>query len=550
MKRRSLTGILPVIFLGIATETPTLIAQSTGTFSATGSMATGRYGHTATLLRDGRVLIAGGFTDASGLYAGIPDFRTGGITATAELYDPVTGTFTPTGNMTAARAYHSATLLQDGRVLIASGRGTDRSEDNLASAELFDPLTETFTATGNMSTHSFNDVNTATLLRDGRVLITGVSRAELYDPVSGTFTVTGNMTVPPTFATATLLPDGRVLLANLEHAAIYDPATESFIATRGTTAGETGGAILLPNGKVLVAGGNNDPGPLDIAELYDPSTATFAGTGNMTAPRSNFTMSRLPDGKVLIGGGSTWTAFTLPGGATGMASACCLNSVDLYDPDIGVFTAAGSMAAARAGQTATLLQGGQVLIVGGSGGVPVDASTLSNLFPSFGFLGGAIALATAELYTPAQASLPTSWVQVISKNSGKCLDVTGGPSATDPGTPIQQWACWGGSNQAFLFTPVEGGYEITAQNSGLQLDVTGGPAAVEDGVHVIQWPYWGGSNEIWQVLPVADGYYKIVALNSGKCLDVDGISLSDGAAVQQWSCWGGDNQSWQLVPIP
>src|SRR4051812_12332664 len=99
MKRRLLTGILPVIFLGIARDTPTLIAQSTGTFTATGSMTAGRYGHSATLLRDGRVLIAGGFTDASGLYGGIPaDFEGRGITASAELYDPVTGQFVGTGN--------------------------------------------------------------------------------------------------------------------------------------------------------------------------------------------------------------------------------------------------------------------------------------------------------------------------------------------------------------------------------------------------------------------------------------------------------------------
>src|SRR3954468_1840740 len=127
MKRRLLTGILPVIFLGIAMDAPTLVAQSTGTFTATGSMANGRYGHTATLLRDGRVLIAGGYTDASGLYGGIPSTFGQGITATAELCDPVSGQFTPTGSTTAARAYHTATLLQDGRVLIVSGRGTDRS---------------------------------------------------------------------------------------------------------------------------------------------------------------------------------------------------------------------------------------------------------------------------------------------------------------------------------------------------------------------------------------------------------------------------------------
>jgi hypothetical protein len=141
--------------------------------------------------------------------------------------------------------------------------------------------------------------------------------------------------------------------------------------------------------------------------------------------------------------------------------------------------------------------------------------------------------------------IPGSWVNIVSKNSGKCLDVAGISSA--PATPLQQWTCWGGDNQKFQFTPVPGGYEITAKNSELQLDVNGGPGATQNGVPIIQWPYWGGSNEIWQVNPTGEGYFSIVALNSGKCLDVAGISVYDGAAVQQWTCWGGDNQKWQFI---
>ncbi|MFL6417782.1 MAG: RICIN domain-containing protein [Bryobacteraceae bacterium] len=144
--------------------------------------------------------------------------------------------------------------------------------------------------------------------------------------------------------------------------------------------------------------------------------------------------------------------------------------------------------------------------------------------------------------------VPAGWAQLISKNSGKCLDVSG--ISTEAGAFIQQWSCWGGDNQKFEFTPVDGGYKITAKNSGLQFDVAGGPSATQDGIRIIQWPYWGGSNEIWQVTLTSDAYFTIVALNSGKCLDVSDTSKSDGAGVQQWSCWGGDNQKWQLVPVP
>jgi hypothetical protein len=156
----------------------------------------------------------------------------------------------------------------------------------------------------------------------------------------------------------------------------------------------------------------------------------------------------------------------------------------------------------------------------------------------------------ADYVSPNNAPppIPTSWVSIVSKNSGKCLDVTG--HSTTAGTGIQQWTCVGGTNQLFRFTPVQGGYEITAQNSGLQLDVAGGPSATQNGVRIIQWPFWGGSNEIWNVQPTSDGFFTIVPLNSSKCMDVTGISLINGAAIQQWACTGGANQKWQFVPVP
>jgi len=147
------------------------LAQSTGTFVPTGNMTISRAGHTATLLKDGRVLITGGVNASYG-YAG--------SAGTAELYDPSTGTFAATGNMTTNRALHTATLLSDGRVLI-SGEYTGDS-----SAELYDPATERFTLTG--STADVRGTQASNLLSNGKVLITGPPSVELYDPASASFT--------------------------------------------------------------------------------------------------------------------------------------------------------------------------------------------------------------------------------------------------------------------------------------------------------------------------------------------------------------------------
>ena len=197
------------------TPIPTPILAPTPGFSETGSMATAREFHTATLLSDGRVLIAGGQNLTADM-CGAP------ILASAELYDPATGTFSPTGPMASARESHTETLLTDGRVLIAGGVKGGLWTDLLASAELYDPSIGTFKPTGSMTTARSKDAEempTATLLSDGRVLIAGgksdrgLASAELYDPRTGTFSPTGSMTVARAGHTATLLSDGRVLIA-------------------------------------------------------------------------------------------------------------------------------------------------------------------------------------------------------------------------------------------------------------------------------------------------------------------------------------------------
>lgn len=142
--------------------------------------------------------------------------------------------------------------------------------------------------------------------------------------------------------------------------------------------------------------------------------------------------------------------------------------------------------------------------------------------------------------------VPTGWVYLVSKNSGKCADVEG--ISFTPGAAIHQWSCWGGENSKWQFVPVTGGYKLTNKNSNLQLDVQGGPSAAWDGALMIQYGFWGGSNEIFNVNPTADGYVTISPLSTGKCLDVSGISKDDGAPIWQWSCVGGENQKWSLVP--
>ena len=269
-----------------------LYDPKTGTFTPTGSMSTAREDHTATLLADGRVLIAGG--NDTGEHT----------VASAELYDPTTGMFSPTGSMTAAHGFHTATLLQDGRVLVAGGDPTAwASSGILASADLYDPTTGTFTATSPMiATRAYQ---TATLLGDGRVLIAGggtgtssLSSAELYDPVAGRFTATGSLVQPRTYQTATLLTDGRVLLVGgdsyggdwgaaawLASAELYDPRTGSFTATDAMSDGRVfHQAPLLADGRVLVTTGDGRTARFAPASIYDPEAGTFSQPAPVPSP--------------------------------------------------------------------------------------------------------------------------------------------------------------------------------------------------------------------------------------------------------------------------
>jgi hypothetical protein len=273
-----------------------LYDPASGTWAVTGIPVTGISSHTATLLPSGEVLVAG---------------------ASAELYDPASGTWSATGSFGTARDDYTMTLLPNGKVLVSGGFNSVA----LASAELYDPARGTWNATGSL--HTARHFHTATLLPNGKVLVAGgadvggipLASAELYDPASGTWTTTGSLATARFLHTETLLPNGKVFVAGGEdllpypqastRAELYDPVSGTWTTTGSLNTARSYGdtATLLPNGKVLVAGGTNSTGRLASAELYDPASGTWAGTGSLVTARSDHTAALLPDGNVLVGGG-------------------------------------------------------------------------------------------------------------------------------------------------------------------------------------------------------------------------------------------------------
>jgi hypothetical protein len=362
--------VLPLLFSIVAGASISQ-GQPAGTFTATGTMTTPRHEHTATLLHDGRVLITGGFVTGAGDLLRATD--------SGELYNPSTGTFARTGSMTKARYEHTATLLPDGRVLIAGGG--DASGHLALEAELYDPATGNFTATGSMAAGHWR----ATLLGNGKVLMAlpADASAEIYDPSTGTFTATGGYADNSTLwvaETANLLADGRVLIAGDSTAELYSPVTSIFNLTGTMIYGYAAvgrSATLLTNGKVLFAGGSidtefNSGGDLwyPYAELYDPSTGSFTASGNMIHARWAHAATLLPDGAVLITGG---------------AAADFVQSAELYDSSARTFRFIGNMTTQRAFHSATLLGDGRVLIAVGCAalkhrchGNPTSPSTAGN----------------------------------------------------------------------------------------------------------------------------------------------------------------------------
>jgi len=360
MRLLRLSVISGLLLVAFAPATSAL-AQASGAWAATGSMTTGfgQGASTATLLQNGQVLLAGG-----------------GAGTSADLYNPATGTFSPTGSMTDARNGAPATLLQNGEVLFTGGENS--SSEAQANAELYNPATGTFSPTGSMTTA--REGATETLLPNGEVLVAGgldntgtyLSSAELYNPTAGTWTATGRMTTPRFDASATLLQNGEVLVAGgddsltiLSSAELYNPATGKWAAT-GSLIGTPNGLrpLTLPNGEVFAVeiGGTT--------ELYNPATGSWSLAARFSDV-GQFSVTLLGTGKVLLAGGLAYSP--RPTHSTAAAK--------LYDPATNTWQATGAMTTPRSAALAVLLQSGQVLVAGGNDiGKPSKALTSAELY--------------------------------------------------------------------------------------------------------------------------------------------------------------------------
>ena len=386
-------------------------------FCSTATTSATRFAGTATPLQNGLVLLAGGVT------AGTPT----SVVATAELYDPVAHTLTPTGSMSSARAFHTATLLNDGTVLISGGSATTLNGSSFqlgpanSTAEIYNPSTGTFTSlTATMN--SVRALHTSTLLLDGTVLLAGgssggtsganLSSAETYDPVAQTFTASASgMTAARNALTATMLTNGQVLLAggygssgtSNQSAEIYDPLAQTFTATSAMAfAHGQHTATLLPNGQVVLTGGDDATfTPTNQIEIFDPVAGTFTASPAVLNPTARTTHSAvlLPDGRVLVDSGFD-------------ASGNILNSAEAFNFATANSTPTGSMQFPRWYSTNTLLPDGTVLVSGGS----FSSGTLTTLPAEIFYPANTVPITFFTLLPTAQQNQP--YTQLLLQQGG------------------------------------------------------------------------------------------------------------------------------------
>ncbi len=405
--------VLLIAVVGVlVTQTATRAADPVGIYVAAASLSGERNDHTATLLPDGRVFIAGG-----GNGAGTP-------LASTEIYDPATDTTSAGPAMSGPRLAHNATLLADGRVLITGGFGAGFVV--VATAEIYDPGVGAFTPIAGMAAPRAS--HTATLLASGVVLVAGgftpdgpTDTAELFDPGLGTWAATGSLGETREAASANLLADGTVLVAGGQgefpeirsSAEIYDPAAGSFSFTGSLAIGRWWHThTLLTDGTVLFTGGNTDfntGAPTDTVESYDPASGTFATLGTLDAARVNHSASVLPDLTLLIVGGGAATAERWDLSTDGFEPGGDPVTGDRLDHTATVLDDSRVYIAGGGSSTAELYVPDGIIVAGGSASVPDFAPLGTSFVEVFDATAGDISLTTdVYTFTLAATSLPFS----------------------------------------------------------------------------------------------------------------------------------------------
>ncbi len=344
----------------------------------TGAMSSHRQGNTATKLNDGRVLVTGG----------LPGGTT--VLSVAEIYDPTSGSWTFASPMNEQRYLHTATLLQDGRILVVGGTIPGSTFSGTTTAEIYDPTNNSWSYTGSLANRRSG--HTATLLQDGRVLVvagsgsfTPAGTAELYDPATGTWSSAGS--VPnghSTLHTATLLLNGDVLvvggvavsascsIACSNQAELYSPTTNTWSTTGNLLVGRAvHTATLLNNGKVLITGGrgsNSGSSLLASTEVFDPATGLWASAGNMASKHNSHAATLMADGQVIVTGGTNGDSNIL------------FWSTELYDATSSAWSKGPQMiytvtpgGGSRIGHNLTLLNDGRILASGGTNSIMATA---------------------------------------------------------------------------------------------------------------------------------------------------------------------------------
>lgn len=374
----AILGLLLIVVLSSGEEAPPPAPPPppVGSWAAAPDLSTIRGTATATKLEDGTVLVAGGGVGAIPVKA-------------AETFDAGSGSWTPTGELNEARRGHTAAALADGRVLVAGGRGT--IGDPLASAEVYDPSSGTWTVAAPMSVGRIG--HAMTTLADGRVLVVGgtalgetgasggqsiapSASAEIYDPATDSWSETSPMSVPRFEHSASLLPDGKVLIAGgqgpadggrftaLSTSELYDPAVGGFVGATPLGEGRANhAAVVLANGSVLVAGGvggTNADISLASVERYDPRSGSWNRMESMSQPRTGATAVLLDDGRVMVAGGES----------AQRGQRRSLQTAEVYDPDGDEWRSGNEMACPRSEHAAVVLDDGTVLVIAGDAAFP------------------------------------------------------------------------------------------------------------------------------------------------------------------------------------